>query len=99
VWKLAGAFEMLPPVTSWDHLYAEAADRLAQALTPLLLSPDAWMQRRVEHIAISSRQLVRRAVTVDLALPEEGERAELRLDPRDASSPLVVPLGVMRRRS
>ncbi|MCW2951883.1 MAG: hypothetical protein JWQ48_1053 [Conexibacter sp.] len=36
-------------------------------------------------------------MTVDLALPEEGERAELRLDPRDASSPLVVPLGVMRK--
>jgi hypothetical protein len=36
-------------------------------------------------------------VTVDLVLPDDIERPELQLDQRDASSPLIVPLGMLRK--
>jgi hypothetical protein len=84
-------------VTSWSDLYETGADRLAGALITLLAEPSTWIQRRVEHVAIVSHTLMRRSVTIDLALPPAAERSDLRVDPDDPASPLVVPLGFLRK--
>src|SRR5882724_12296679 len=68
---------------------------MARAMLPLVVTPGAWIERRVEDVAISSPRLVRRSVTVDLVLPSNQD--ELRVDLADGSSPLVLPLGLLKK--
>jgi hypothetical protein len=84
-------------MASWAELYDDAAERLASPILRLLDKPEDWIQRRVEEITITSQRLVRRAMTVDLVLPEAATRRELQLDPVDPISPLVLPLGMQRK--
>jgi hypothetical protein len=80
---------------SWHTLIDSEAERLGLQLFQLVADPADWILRRVEDISITSTSLVRRTVTVDIALPED--RSSLRVDPEDMGSPLVVPLGALRK--
>lgn len=82
---------------TWRELYAAAAPRLAEELIPLLAEPQEWIQRRVEMMTVVSTRLVRRSVSVDMVLPDSARRERLRLDPADDETPLVIPLGVLRK--
>jgi hypothetical protein len=84
-------------MTSWRDLYEQAADRLAHELIPLLAAPESWMQRRVESVTVVSISLVRRAISIDMVLPVESARSDLRVDPEDPASPMVFPLGFLRK--
>ena len=78
----------------WEAIYAERRLTLRYAVLLLATAPEAWIQRRVEDIDVTSRRVVRRRLGVDLVLP--ADRADLRLGD-DEHAPLVVPLGMLRK--
>src|SRR4051794_11943313 len=76
-----------------DQPYLDAVARGAgDALAALLLAEEAWVHRRVETLDVPSEEIVRRRVSVDLALP-----AVLRPALRVGEGQALVPLALLRK--